>query len=332
MANLLLTESCNRSCPYCFAKDYMQSTENDFLSWDDLIYVVDFLEASGEKRISLLGGEPTIHPKFVDFVKYLNQRGSTTNVFTNGIVSNNHLEEFKTYLSDIPKNKFYFTCNVNHPDICSEKELLQTSKFFEIFGERISLSLNVYKPDFDWQYAIDYIEKFNLKKHIRLGITHPIPGEVNLSIKKTDMPAMAKRIMFYIDKLDEKKISLGFDCGMPLCLFSDEDLGKLYKNAGHKLRFDCGIPVDIGPQLDVWSCFPLSNFNKKSIYDFDSLQEIKDFYNKHNKKIREKGYGLFAECKTCHHFKTGICAGGCLAHIINNFSKEEMEEFRREFK
>jgi len=35
-------------------------------------YVVDFLEASGEKRISLLGGEPTIHPKFVDFVKYLN--------------------------------------------------------------------------------------------------------------------------------------------------------------------------------------------------------------------------------------------------------------------
>lgn len=50
MANVLLTETCVRSCPYCFAKQYMDNTtDDDYLSWDNLIYITDFLEASGEK-------------------------------------------------------------------------------------------------------------------------------------------------------------------------------------------------------------------------------------------------------------------------------------------
>lgn len=332
MPNLLLTESCNRKCPYCFAKDYMESTENDFLSWEDLIYVTDLLESSGERKVSLLGGEPTIHPDFIDFVRYLNERGFRINVFTNGYISDRRLADFERFFRNIPKEKLFFTCNVNHPSICKEKEIVQTGNFFQAFGYRTGLSLNIYQKDFDWDYALDYIRDFDLKKRIRVGITHPIPGAVSVSIQKTDMPIMAKRIMRYVDKCDKEGIQLGFDCGMPLCLFSDEDLGKLYKNGGHKIRFDCGIPLDIGPDLSVWSCFPLSNFNRKSIYDFNSLHEIKDYYMKANKWIRTRGSELFEECKTCKYQETGRCAGGCLAHIINGFSKKDLAEFREGFK
>jgi len=143
---------------------------------------------------------------------------------------------------------------------------------------------------------------------------------------------MAKRLMYYVEKCDKDQISLGFDCGMPLCLFSDEELGKLYKNGGNKIRFDCGTPLDIGPDMTVWNCFPLSNFNRKSIYDFNSIQEIKEYYMRMNKWIRAKGYGLFEECKTCRHLQTKRCAGGCLAHIINAFSQKDMAEFKEEFK
>jgi len=41
------------------------------VSWEDLIYVVDFFESSGEKRLSLLGGEPLLHRHFPDMALYL---------------------------------------------------------------------------------------------------------------------------------------------------------------------------------------------------------------------------------------------------------------------
>ena len=101
MANVLLTEKCARACPYCFAKEYLKDSKENTLSWENLIYIADLFEASNEKHLSLLGGEPTLHPDFVDFVMYLIQRHFRVNIFTNGILSNEKLE---TATVSIPKN------------------------------------------------------------------------------------------------------------------------------------------------------------------------------------------------------------------------------------
>lgn len=72
MANVLLTETCVRSCPYCFAKQYMSEADvKDSLTWDNLIYIADFLQSSNINHISLLGGEPLLHPDISEFCKYL---------------------------------------------------------------------------------------------------------------------------------------------------------------------------------------------------------------------------------------------------------------------
>ena len=43
MPNILLTQKCIRSCPYCFARKHMHdSPPDDILKWEDLIYIVDF--------------------------------------------------------------------------------------------------------------------------------------------------------------------------------------------------------------------------------------------------------------------------------------------------
>lgn len=47
MANLLLTEACVRSCPYCFAKQYMDGAmDQTAISRENVIYVADFLQKS----------------------------------------------------------------------------------------------------------------------------------------------------------------------------------------------------------------------------------------------------------------------------------------------
>ena len=57
MPNILLTNKCVRSCPYCFASKYMEDAngflKEDILSWDGLVHIVNLLLASGNRTISL---------------------------------------------------------------------------------------------------------------------------------------------------------------------------------------------------------------------------------------------------------------------------------------
>jgi MoaA/NifB/PqqE/SkfB family radical SAM enzyme len=51
------------------------SDSSDMISCENMIYLADLFQSAGDKNISLLGGEPTLHPDFPDFVLYLLERG-----------------------------------------------------------------------------------------------------------------------------------------------------------------------------------------------------------------------------------------------------------------
>ncbi|MCD4682176.1 MAG: radical SAM protein [Bacteroidales bacterium] len=322
MANILLTEKCVRSCPYCFAKKHMEDSDSDFLSWDNLIYIADFHEISNERHIALLGGEPTLHPNFVEFVSYLIARNFHVHVFTSGILTDEKLKEACKFLSEMSIEKLSFTCNLNHPDISTTTELDKIDKFLNTFGHLTTPGINLFALDFDISYILKAINIYNLKPHIRVGLAHPIPGEANSTISIEDLPRLAKQFLSFARDLSRLKITFGFDCGMPLCIFSDEQLGVLYKSSNGKLSFKCGPAIDIGPDMMLWSCFPLSNFHKKSIFDFNSLQEVKSFYDEIHTKIRSESGGIFENCNDCIHRDAGLCKGGCIAHLINNVNNE----------
>ncbi|MCL1851023.1 MAG: radical SAM protein [Bacteroidetes bacterium] len=316
MPNLLLTEKCVRSCPYCFAKEYLKKSKANLLSWENLIYIADLLEFSKEKHLSLLGGEPALHPDFVDFVLYLHQRNFHVNVFTSGIMSAHTLETAQNYLLKIPVENLSFVCNYNHPDSSTAKETKQINRFFKTFSKYISLSFNLYQKDFDFTFLVDAIIKYNLKKHIRLGLAQPIPGQKNECLNLNEIRGMAENFRNQLDILEQNRITLGFDCGMPLCIFSNDDIGRLFKLNKGRVVFSCGPAIDIGPDMQTWACFPLANYEKKSLYDFDNVEDIKKYFATQNKQIREERNGIFEECRTCTYFNE-LCMGGCLAHLIN---------------
>ena len=324
MANVLLTETCVRSCPYCFAKQYMSDTDvQDLLSWDNLIYIADFLEGSKERHISLLGGEPLLHPQIADFIIYLNRRGFFVTVFTSGIMPENRFDEFSyKLLSNGNILKLGFVCNVNEPRFSPKSEIEKVKKFFTVFGERCTLSFNIYRLDFQMDFLLSYIVDYGLGRHIRLGLAHPIPGAKNKYIQPIDFHIVKDTLMSNFAKMSDLGIVPGFDCGFPLCMFSDEELGQLYKYTLGQISFQCGPAIDIGTDLSCWSCFPLSEFNKKSLLDFNSFQELHDFYESKMQEVRQEVKGIFSECDNCKNNKYGICSGGCLAHILNNFNLE----------
>lgn len=324
MANVLLTETCVRSCPYCFAKQYMSEGDvDDSLTWDNLIYIADFLESSEEKHISLLGGEPLLHPYIAEFIEYLDQRGFMITVFTSGIMTPGKLEEFTSKIhAHGPELKLIFVVNVNEPRFSPKSEVEKVKKFLEQFGERSSLSFNIYRLDFQMEFLKDYIIDYGLIRRVRLGLAHPIPGSKNLYIKPTDFSQVRNTLMSVFPSMSEIGIIPGFDCGFPMCMFSDDDLGKLHKYTHGQMEFLCGPAIDIGTDLSCWSCFPLSNFHKKSLFDFSNYQEIVQFYGNEMHLTRKEERGIYVECDSCSNYNNNLCSGGCLAHVLNGFIME----------
>ena len=90
MANLIITNYCNAECAFCFAADSRhrmlrngshEMDETEFRSW------LEFSMSGGNRELRLLGGEPTLHPLFPDFVKVGREAGCSVTVFSNGVMT-----------------------------------------------------------------------------------------------------------------------------------------------------------------------------------------------------------------------------------------------------
>ena len=325
MPNILFTQSCVRSCPYCFARKHMaDSHPEDIISWENLIHIADFLKASGEHNFQILGGEPTLHPHFNDMVLYLLERDFRITVFTSGIMTDDKLQEAAYIFDAVHPDKLAFVCNLNDPRKihATMAEAESIKQFLKHFGPRIIPGFNIYRTDFELDFLFQYINEFGLNRHIRIGLAHPIAGQKNLSISLSEMNAVIDRLFSYAPLFDRLRIKPGLDCGFPLCRFSDEQLGWFYRHAGGKYDFGCGPVVDIGPDMSVWSCFPLSSFHKRSIFEFNTLQEVHEYYAGLGEKIRVEVGGIFEECDNCVFREDHHCAGGCLAHSLSRFQEE----------
>ncbi|MBF0563962.1 MAG: radical SAM protein [Nitrospirae bacterium] len=323
MPNILLTQRCVRTCPYCFAKKHMsESLSDDMLSWKNLIYIADLIENSGERNISLLGGEPTLHPKFIDFVIYLIERNFNIVVFTSGIMSEKLLHEASTILARVPEERLSFVCNLNDPKQSPIAENESVKRFLERFGHRTSGGFNIYQKNFDIGFLFQYINRYGLKRNVRLGMAHPIPGLKNKFVAIEEMRIIIERLFSYAPTMERLRIKPGFDCGFTMCLLNDTQLGWLYRLTGGTTKFGCGPAIDIGPEMSVWSCFPLSSFHKRSVFEFDSMNEIRHFYMELHKKVRIEVGGIFEECDDCKYREEGSCQGGCLGHILSRFQNE----------
>jgi radical SAM protein with 4Fe4S-binding SPASM domain len=300
------------------------SAPSDILSWENLIYLADFFEMAGERRFQILGGEPTLHPDFNDMVAYLLERGFRINVFTNGIMSDKKLIEAASIFRKLPPDKLSFTLNLNEPGTTPQglSEWESVKRFLKAFCDRITPGFNIYREDFDLTFIFRLINEHGLNRNIRIGLAHPIAGKKNKYVKPARIEKVINRLFQFQPLMERLRIKPGFDCGFPMCKFTDEQLGWLYKYTGGHYDFGCAPVIDIGPDMSVWSCFPLSGFHKRSLFEFNSIDEIHRYYSEIHEKVRVETGGIYDECDECVFREDHLCKGGCLAHALNNFYNE----------
>jgi radical SAM protein with 4Fe4S-binding SPASM domain len=319
MGNLLITANCNRQCTFCFANSRLSSTIKNKntatnISMENIRLWMDFMELSSEKTLRLLGGEPTLHPNFIKIIEEGLSRDFHIHLFSNCMISRKKVD----FLSNIPKRQLSILANISPQAKDSEKNINLRSYALKRLGEKICLGITITSPDLEYDFLIENILSYNLIKKIRIGIAQPIVGHINEYFNPYHYPKLGKLIVEIAEKFFNFGILIGFDCGMTLCMFSEEQIGKLMKTSSGYTSV-CSPIIDIGPNLDVWSCFPLSEVFNTRLDKFNNRNEIVKKYEKILAPYRT--LGCMPDCLKCVYLKRQICNGGCLAHAMNSLNQ-----------
>ena len=104
MANIFLTRKCNLKCPYCFADEFVNKA-NEEISIENFKKAYNFIKTEKGERLGLIGGEPTLHPHFDDFLDIILEDKDIERciVYTNGL-------ELDKHINKITNPKLHFLC------------------------------------------------------------------------------------------------------------------------------------------------------------------------------------------------------------------------------
>lgn len=97
---LYVTQKCNIRCVTCYALDQLERADD--LSVDDLLAVLRALRDQGAWKLSLLGGEPTVHPSLTTITRAARTMGYRfIRINTNGMFKPSFLEAPDTRSIDV---------------------------------------------------------------------------------------------------------------------------------------------------------------------------------------------------------------------------------------
>lgn len=329
--NILVTNRCNRRCSYCFAQERISFGAEDsrvgqapeYISESDFRTAVDYAKRGETSLVGLLGGEPSLHPQFVEFLEIVRDAGLRAKIFTNGLWPESLLAEVERLAESDAERKpgteiFNLVLNMNGPQRTPAEQQRRQELLLARLGQLCSLSFNISRVDFDPLFLVEMINRYQTRRSIRLGVAQPLAEMTNEHIDIADYKQTVPTLMELSAACDENDISLGFDCGFLVCMFTPEQLGQLVVG-GARFTSKCGPAIDVGTDLSTWSCFPLSTFSRGvRLTDFESLDALVDHFKKQFKPLFAAG--ALPECRGCRHRTRGQCSGGCAAHVYRRFN------------
>lgn len=323
---LMLNNTCNLHCSYCFAQETMGASSGE-MSLEAFRKAVDFGVSAPKSRmrgIGIIGGEPTIHSHFKEMMNELieDTRVDSVDVFTNGTTLTKCSDTFIA-------SKMHVLVNVNSPEVIGQhtfdKVVRGIDALFQnnIPLERIGLGLNIYDPNLDYSFFLSLVDRYNMDS-VRISVSVPENGKF-LGNKRFSFFSEYRDIVHNIVQyLINRGTVPRFDCNkIPPCILEGEEqsLLKYYQNSPKSIELlmqsnylnglcRCNPSIVVDQNLDAIRCFALSEKTRCSINKFENLPELRKFY-----ETTIDCYGYVAdctECSDCKHRKETHCMGGCL--------------------
>ena len=193
-----IVSSCNLNCPGCWVKhSHGLSTARfiEVMDADILERTLKFGRNMGISRISLLGGEPTLHPELPVIIKKAYELGyKKVSITTNGVFASSKIEELAaSNLSNIsfsidgstPEIHNMIRPSMNGKDIFSVtiNNLRKAVLYSKEYGFAVTVNHTIFPANFhDTESMIKFVAGIGVKR-CRLHFTFPGDGERNVAVE-----------------------------------------------------------------------------------------------------------------------------------------------------
>ena len=332
MANIMVNESCNLRCPYCFAEEFVNKNPKE-MTFQDFQKALSFvLSDKDDRQVGIIGGEPLLYSHINEAMRMAlsDERSEYVMIYTNAV----DLERLAPDILEDPK--FRMLVNCNSPQDIGEAAFEKMHKNLLNFvhehdgTRRFRLSVNLYKPDFDYSYVIPLVNEIDFDV-VRLSVSVPQKGDLKGKTPLEYFREMKLVAMRFVCDMVRCSVITGFDCNfLPACVLTQEEIESVMpaKDVFYRALkgmysdmfweraiicevHNCSPVIDILPDLKAIRCFGLSEHTKVDIRDFGSLGDLADYYI-HTVDRPACGITSSPECANCADCINGECSGGCL--------------------
>lgn len=304
LGRLYLTENCNASCKWCFNKETRDSSLN--MDTNKAKKLIDFLAENGVSKLLIMGGEPTIHPDFVEIWNYTYNKFKYITLYTNG-TQKEKLKQIKVNKKNGINYNFNF---INKP--------LEYDERWNGISFEIVITYNTNIKDLTNRIIKCYSDKICLVPTI----------DCTFDIKyKTEIQSKLSKFFDFI--IEHPEYKWGFDHTYPRCILNSELMNKGKQTGINKQIIPDVYERNLCSSLIGDSGLILSNFKlvhcnqyRKNYLDLFnsegnicvSMEDIKEFLKEEGiSKLKE----LIPHCTKCMYFPD-ICNGGCIGNKLFN--------------
>lgn len=316
----MITTVCNLQCSYCFTADDFATTQGpSHVSAEEFSGWLEFLERSEVDAARLLGGEPTLHPRFGDLVALARSRALHVTVFSNGLMPPSALE----CLESIDESNCTVVVNMTASDLAPEL-LEERAQTVGRLGAKATLGFNFDRLDADPTHLLALMDRTECKPIIRVGIAHPCLTGRNTFIHQKQYGLLGGRIAQFALHAQQKRARLDLDCGFVPCMFTPEQKRAL-DSADAIVGWHCNPILDIRVPDTAFHCFPLAGLATRRVDDEETASSLREWFVA--KLAPYRRVGIYAECEACVERQKGVCSGGCLSAAMRRLHRSFSASF-----
>jgi hypothetical protein len=290
------------------------------------------LSDAADRQVGIIGGEPLLYTHIDQAMRLAlsHPMSEYVMIYTNAVELDRLAPEI------LEAKKFRMLVNCNSPEDMGEKSFERMRENLLRFQNdhcgdgRFRLSVNLFKPDFDYSYVIPLVRELGFDV-IRLSVSVPKKGDLHGKTPLEYFREMKPLAIRFVGDMIRNGVITGFDCNfLPNCVFTkDERDGMMgakdvfYKALSERYSEtfwqrvifcelnNCTPVIDILPDLRAIRCFGLSEYTKQDIDKYRNIGELRDYYIK---TVDMPACRLWTEddCADCYDRECGDCSGGCL--------------------
>lgn len=282
-----ITEQCNAQCQSCFNKKNRSNALMDIRHFEELCR---YFSNQGISRLKIMGGEPTIHPLFAEFMHIAQSYFPNIYLFTNAI--NNRILNF------IPRNTDSIIYNYTFRKLWNRDKLLLENPGKRAFEIQIQEKTNEESIATD----IKSLDEHRITPVLTLDCTSNIFKHRDLLISK---------IEYLQSFFNQNNIKHSMDHRIPLCFIYGSKIQMPISNF-NQCTLSCSCLIDASYHLRFCNQSPnklLSIYKDGKILPIQIIENAlcKEFYTRQLENLNRI-------CLNCIFYEK-LCNGGC---FMNN--------------